>query len=132
MQNSCLLGSHSRMPTLLCIIIITLACIPCAWSVCPASAQYLLVSNNTCYAQCPWLTPNKYYSYLPTNTCELICPGSYYGFDDNKTCVSICPSSPTQSYYDTVSKRCVYTCPANYFGYLGAITASNQKCLSSK
>ena len=38
-------------------------------SVCPASAQYLLVATNQCYRTCPWQAPNNYYSYLPTNTC---------------------------------------------------------------
>lgn len=98
-------------------------------SQCPAATQYYLAANNQCYSTCPWQAPNNYYSYLPTNTCELICPGTYYGFDGNKSCVTTCPSTPTQTYYDTVNKRCVNVCPANYFGYLGSVTASNQKCV---
>lgn len=123
----------NRPPSsLLLLCLISLYLIELATSVCPANAQFLLAANNQCYAICPWESPNYYYSYLPTNTCELVCPGSYYGFDGNRSCTTACPSLPLQTFYDTVNKRCVSVCPANYFGYLGSVTASNQKCVQSK
>ena len=124
-----LLSSSTNLLNL-CLIIACLV-VPVV-SVCPSSAQFYLATNNQCYSVCPWQAPNKYYSYLPTNTCQLICPNTYYGFDGNKSCTTTCPSTPIQTYYDNVNKICVTVCPANYFGYLGAVTASNQFCLQSK
>ena len=95
---------------------------------CSSSSQFYL--NSDCYAQCPWESPDKYYRYLPTNTCQLVCPDDYYGYDGNRSCVDTCPSEPTQTYYDTTNKRCVDECTANTFGYLGSVTASNQKCVT--
>ena len=116
----------------LCLMIVFICLTVPVSTVCPASAQFYLAADTQCYAVCPWQAPNKYYSYLPTNTCELICPSTYYGFDGNKSCTTTCPSAPVQTFYDTTNKRCVNVCPANYFGYLGAVTASNQFCVQGK
>lgn len=112
-----------------CLLVLFICWAAPVQAVCPASAPFLLVADNQCYAVCPWQAPNKYYSYSLNNTCELVCPGSYYGFDGNQSCITTCPSTPVQTFYDTINKRCVTVCPANYFGYLGAVNASNQLCV---
>ncbi len=64
-------------------------------------------------------------------TCQTQCPPTWYGFDGNKTCTQTCPTTPNMTFYDTVNLKCVNVCPTGYFSYLGAVSASNQKCVAS-
>lgn len=106
------------------IISLILLYLPSLNAACTTPTPYDL--DGTCYAVCPWVAPNQYYGDINSGLCVTTCTSPYYAFDTNKTCIATCPSASIQTYYDDVNRRCVYTCPANYFGY------TNQSCLASK
>lgn len=109
------------------------------YSACTPPAIYLLEANNTCYSGkilfyalvCPWNPPTQYYASPFNNTCQTQCPTGWYGFDGDKKCTQTCPSSPNMTFYDDTNSKCVTSCPTGSFSYLGAIVASNQRCVSS-